>query len=322
VAIRKLKLRVTSGHAHKPLNEVLAGWLTEALGRPVSKAKARKLLIAGAVFVDRRRITIPSQILSASSTIEASVDVLKLFGDSASRDKAFELNTDRILFEDEDLIVVDKPAGLPTHATQDESRDNLFAAVGRFLSRRDGDEPYLGVHQRLDRDTSGVVLFTKTKRVNAAIAKSFSEHAVSKIYHAITHAPRPDLRRKLKREWTIKNHLGKISSSGKRSRYGTVRSDGQFAETAFRVIEAHSGGAWIEAIPRTGRTHQIRVHLSEYGLPIIGDDLYGVGEHAAAHRLMLHAVQLVFRHPIATHEVVVKSELPIDFKRCLREITL
>jgi 23S rRNA pseudouridine1911/1915/1917 synthase len=315
VAITKLKLIANGGHAAKRLNEALADWLTEELKRPVSKAKARKLIIAGAVYVNNRRVIIASQRFSPGAALEARVDLAKLFGDSTSRDREFELTADRILFEDEDLIVIDKPPGLPAQPTLDESRNSLFAAAGRFFSRRDEiAKPYVGVHQRLDRDTSGVVLFTKSRRVNAAVAKSFSSHLAIKTYNAIT-IFRPDI----EREWTIKNYLAKTSSKSKRSRYGAVRSDGDFAETSFRVIAERPGGVWVEAIPKTGRTHQIRVHLSEYGLPILGDDLYGADDGLAP-RLMLHAVQLRLPHPLTGRELSINSPLPADFKQCLRRV--
>jgi len=318
VAIRKLKLIATSAQASKRLNTALADWLTDELERPVSKAKARKLIIAGAVYLNGRRVTIPSQCLSSGAAIEAHVDVAKLFDDSTSRDQQFELTRDRILFEDEDLIFIDKPPGLPAHPTVDESRDSLFAAVSRFLAKRQRvAKPYLGVHHRLDRDTSGVVLFTKSSRVNAAVARSFSDHEVIKTYQAIT-IYRPNLKRK----WTVKNFLEKATPKSKRSRYTSVRSGGDFAETSFRVITDHPRGLLVEAMPKTGRTHQIRVHLSEYGLPILGDDLYGGGDSpdALAPRLMLHAVQLVLPHPITGHAASVSSPLPADFKRCLKSI--
>jgi RluA family pseudouridine synthase len=250
--------------------------------------------------------------------IEAHIDLPKLFEDSTSRDTKFELTKDRVLFEDEDLIVVDKPAGLPTHPTADEARDNLFAAVHRFLSRRDGiAEPYLGIHQRLDRDTSGVVLFTKSKRVNAAVGEMFSSHKAVKVYQALTVATR----KKLPEEWTIKNYLGKVASKSKRAKYGAVKMDGDLAETFFRVIGEYPRGVWIEAIPKTGRTHQIRVHLAEYGLPILGDDLYGAADDRAP-RLMLHAAELRFPNPMTGRELSVKSKLPEDFQECLREIRI
>jgi 23S rRNA pseudouridine1911/1915/1917 synthase len=313
LTVTKLQLITTPDQARKRLDDVLTEWLTQAFDRPVSKAKARKLLMAGVVRLDGRITRIASLTVSPRSTIEVRIDLAKLFGDSASRDRSFELTAGRILFEDEDLIVVDKPAGLPTHSTADEARDNLVAAVTRFLVKRDG-AARLGIHQRLDRDTSGVVLFTKSKRANPAVGKIFSNHEGIKIYQALT-VSRP----KLKAEWTIKNYLGKIASKSKRASYGAVESGGVYAETSFRVISRHRSGNWIEAIPKTGRTHQIRVHLSEYGLPILGDDLYGPA--VSASRLMLHAGQLIFPHPITGADMSVRSPLPDDFERCLARIS-
>jgi 23S rRNA pseudouridine1911/1915/1917 synthase len=322
VPIQKVKLTTTGEHATKRLDHVLSDWLPEVLGRPVAKAKGRKLIMAGAVYVNGRPVRIPSKILPAGATIEAHIDLEKLFADLTSRDKKFELTADRILFEDEDLIVIDKPAGLPAQPTLDQARDNLFAAVNRFLSKREGVvKPYVGVHQRLDRDTSGVVLFTKSERVNAAVAEIFSHHRGRKIYQALT-VPRPKSgpRSRLEKEWTIRNYLGKVSTKSKRARYGAVDSGGALAETFFRVIaEYPRRGMRIEAIPKTGRTHQIRVHLSEYGLPILGDDLYG-SDNRLATRLMLHAAQLIFPHPITKREICVKSPLPADFEECLNRI--
>jgi 23S rRNA pseudouridine1911/1915/1917 synthase len=320
LAITTLKLVAIDAHAKKPLNEALADWLMETLDRPVSRAKARKLIIAGAVFANGRRVTIPSQRFSSGTTIEARIDLAKLFDDSTSCDREFELTEGRILFEDEDLIFIDKPPGLPAQPTLDETRDSLFAALGRYLAKRERiAKPYVGVHHRLDRDTSGVVFFTKSRRVNASVAASFSDHRVIKVYQAITVSRPLD-----NKEWTVRNYLGRIPSKSKRSRYAAVRSAGDFAETSFRVIEGYARGLWVEAKPKTGRTHQIRVHLSEYGLPILGDDLYGAGNAAErnglAPRLMLHAVQVALPHPITGRELSVSSPLPGDFGVCLEAI--
>jgi RluA family pseudouridine synthase len=267
--------------------------------------------MAGAVLVNGRRTRLASMVLKAGVTVEAHVDPAKLFEDLTSRDKRFELTPERILFEDDDLIVVDKPPGLPSQPTLDETRDHLLAAVTRFLEKRGGQKPYVGVHHRLDRDTSGVVLFTKSRRVNAAVADAFSRHKVVKVYQALTVAGSS------KGEWTIRNHLGKVSSKAKRAKYGAVQSGGELAETSFRLIEKRQRGNWIEAMPKTGRTHQIRVHLTECGLPILGDDLYGV---EGSGRLMLHASELRFPHPVSGLEISVKSPLPGDFKESLNRM--
>jgi 23S rRNA pseudouridine1911/1915/1917 synthase len=313
MAIRKLKLVATGEHAGKRLDLVLGDWLPDALGRKVSKAKGRKLIMAGAVSVNGSRIRNAGAVLGTGTTVEAYVDPARLFDNSTSRDRKFEVAAERILYEDDDLIVIDKPAGLPVHPTVDPGRDSVFAAVRRFLEKRDGGDPYIGVHHRLDRDTSGIVLFTKSRRVNAAVSDAFSRHQVVKVYQALSVAVRST---KLQKEWTIRNTIGKVSTNTKRARFGAVHSGGEPAETSFRIVEHHRRAVWIEAIPKTGRTHQIRVHLSEYGLPILGDDLYGGEERAS--RLMLHASRLTFPHPITGREILVTSPLPDDFKRCVR----
>ena len=283
--------------------------------------------MAGAVRLNGRPVRNASKTLAPGITIEAAVDLDKLFADSTTRDKKFELTAAHILFEDDDLIIIDKPPGLPSHPTVDKARDNLVSALTRFLSKRDGiAKPYVGVHHRLDRDTSGVVLFTKSARVNSAVAASFSNHQMLKSYQALTMPRRaPGLRNRLQKQWTVKNRLGKLGSKSKRVRYGPVDSDGAVAETSFHVIADYPRGVWIEAVPKTGRTHQIRVHLAGSGLPILGDDLYGPDGFSepiasSAPRLMLHAAELRLPHPITKREICVKSPLPVDFKECLERL--
>ncbi|HET9129526.1 MAG TPA: RluA family pseudouridine synthase [Terriglobia bacterium] len=317
MSIRKLRFIANRIDTAQRVDLILADWLPQELGRPVSKAKGRKLIMAGAVRINGRPVRNAAQSVIPGATIEAFVDTGKLFDDATSRDKTFELSPDRILLEDEDLIIIDKPPGLPSQPTVDESRDSLLAALRRFLSHRDDVEtPYIGVHHRLDRDTSGIVMFTKTRRVNAKVGELFSKHRVIKTYQALT-VPQ----RKLQSRWTVKNYLGKISARSRPSRYGAVESDGEFAETAFKVIETYSAGLWIEAIPKTGRTHQIRVHLAEMGLPILGDGIYGSNSKIGlAPRLMLHAARLSFPHPATGIETSVESPLPADFRKCLDRI--
>ncbi len=315
--IKKYSLHTTQKQQGQRLDQALAEWLPEALKKPVSKGKVRKLVVAGAVYLNGRRVRIASKELMARVKIDVYIDARKLFEeDGRARDRAFEMTQDRVLFEDAYLIVVNKPAGLPTQPTLDEARDNLFASVKKFIAARDQvTDPYLALHHRLDRDTSGVLLFAKAKEANAGVAKIFSEHLARKVYQAIVALPP---RKTPLPEWTVRDYLGKLPGAGKQAKYGAVKSGGDAAHTDFRVLELLRDAAWIEAKPLTGRTHQIRVHLSEAGFSILGDSLYADSRVARlAPRLMLHAVSLTFPHPVHKTEVSVQCLPPEDFQKCL-----
>ena len=311
MALRKLALKTTKEHQGKRLDQVLAEWLPLALAQPMSKGKVRKLIVAGAVYLNGKRVRIASKELQPNAKVEAYVDMSKLNTDGPAQDLVFEMSEKYILFEDDYLIAVNKPPGLPTQPTLDEARNNLYASLKKFMTRRD-PKAYVGLHHRLDRDTSGVVLFTKRTDINAGVAELFSSHLAVKTYNAISirEGALPP------KEWTIKNYLAK--SREKKSIVKSVHSGGDFAQTDFRLLEVCPGGLWIEARPKTGRTHQIRVHLAEAGLPIRGDATYGRREVAT--RLMLHAVNLTFPHPITKVLTSIQSPLPEDFQECLSQI--
>ena len=311
------------------LDQVLAAWLPQVLGGPVSRGKVRKLIIAGAVYLNRKRVRIASKTLQAGARLEVFIDAEKLAQGGPLPDRVFRMTEAHVLFEDEFLIVVNKPAGLPTQPTLDEARDNLFAGVKRFLTERTrrapGGAPYVGLHHRLDRDTSGVVLFTKKTEANGGVADVFSKHRALKVYQALV-LPTDLTVPACEDIFSVENFLGKDStSSGKRARFTAVRSGGDFAKTGFTVLERFSAGALlIEARPLTGRTHQIRVHLAGLNLPILGDAHYGgKASLEAAYkvpRMMLHAARLTFPHPIHNNEVTVNSPLPEDFNACLHRL--
>lgn len=229
----------------------------------------------------------------------------------------------RILFEDEWLVVVDKPAGLPTQPTLDAARPSVVSVLKAFLTKRDGGDPYLGLHHRLDRDTSGVLLFTKDAKANAGVGAMFAEKTAQKTYQALALAGAG-----CADAWEVKNYLGIVGRVRKANKFGAVRSGGDPAQTMFRLVERFGSVAVIEASPRTGRTHQIRVHLSEDGHPILGDELYGgpllvrlaAGASLRVSRVMLHASALQFRHPVTQTELTVRSPLPADFSGCVERL--
>lgn len=319
MALKKVTFQTLPLDGGKRIDQVLAERLPELLKGPVSKGKARKLLVAGAVYLNGRRLRIASKTVIEGAKVDVFIDFEKLAESGPSQDQVFQMSADHILFEDEYLIAVNKPPGLPTQPTLDEARDNLFAALKKFLAQRDHNpQAYVGLHHRLDRDTSGVVLFTKSTEANAGVSELFSKHIAQKTYNAISMSTSSH---SISESWKVENYLGKDRESrGKRSKFTEVRTGGDYALTEFRLLEQLQGGnCWIEAKPKTGRTHQIRVHLSEGGLPIVGDPVYGQAQRDGQ-RLLLHAVSLTFPHPIHKNLISVQSPLPEDFVQCLRRL--
>jgi 23S rRNA (cytosine1962-C5)-methyltransferase len=213
-----------------------------------------------------------------------------------------------VLHQDEDLLVIDKPFGMATHAP---SPDRPNDAVGRLTTwfRERGEDPYLGVHQRLDRDTSGVLLFTRRTAANGAIAKQFEGRSVKKGYVAA-------VRGKLPPEGVLTHDLAeepggtmRVVPKGQRGGARTVR-----AITRFRILTREGGRVLVACFPETGRTHQLRVQLAAVGVPIVGDVLYGGQPNG---RLLLHAHSLDLVHP-SGKKAHFEAPIPADFEAWLR----
>lgn len=199
------------------------------------------------------------------------------------------------LFSDDDLLVLDKPAGLAVHAGT-RTDDDLDRLLSRFVDA-EGERPVL-VH-RLDKDTSGLLVAARRGREAARLGRAFASRAVEKTYVAVV-AGVPD-----PAESTIALPLKKIETprGGRMVAVAPDDPDGLSAETLCRVVEIRDGGraALVALSPHTGRQHQLRAHLSEIGHPILGDRLYG--RAASAPRLMLHALRLVLPSPAGAPRV-------------------
>lgn len=309
-------MKVGPGEEGRRLDDVVAAWIATRLGRAEPRSAVRRFIMAGAISVGGRPARRPGLLLVQGALLE-----LRVRPEALERERTPPQGSPallRILYEDDALLAVDKPAGLPTVPTADPRRPHLVGLVKDLLARRAGgsappeDEPYLGVHQRLDRDTSGIVLFARDRAANKGLAEAFAAHAVLKTYRALTR------RRKAAppRSWTVENRLGP-AGRGKGPRIASLPAGGQVAETEFQVLEVFSSGLLVEAHPRTGRKHQIRVHLAEAGLPILGDILYGGSRAGGASRVMLHAARLCFVHPLSGHDIVIESPDPEDFRQVL-----
>jgi 23S rRNA (cytosine1962-C5)-methyltransferase len=212
-----------------------------------------------------------------------------------------------IVHEDADLIVVDKPRGVPTHPPEKGRIDDVHTRLTQYLTERDGAAPYLGIHQRLDSETSGTLLFTRRREVNPMIAAQFEQRTVRKTYVAVTTG-------KLRDRGELRHRL--VAGQG-----GTMRAldphaaAGQEAVTRYRVLGRAEDRTLVELAPETGRTHQLRVQLAAIGCPIAGDLRYG---GAPAPRLLLHAAALSLRHPHDNKERTFRAERPPNFDAWLR----
>jgi 23S rRNA (cytosine1962-C5)-methyltransferase len=200
-----------------------------------------------------------------------------------------------ICFEDDHLLVVNKPAGVNTHAPSPHAGEGVF----EWLRDREPRWETLAIIHRLDKETSGIMVFAKTVEANRSLTQQFEERRVKKTYVFLTDGAVP------RAEFTVKSTLVR---TGEKYVSRPAHAGGVEAETNFRVSRKYGGHTLVEAQPLTGRTHQIRVHAADAKMSICGDRLYG---GPRARRLCLHAHCLQFAHP-TTHQPLV-FEAPFDF---------
>lgn len=194
----------------------------------------------------------------------------------------------RIVFEDDSLIVVDKPAGLLTMATATERSNTLYAMIRLRLNRKKPPEKLFIVH-RLDREASGLLVFAKTIDGKERLQNQFKDHSAGRQYVAVSEGRVPT------DEFTIRSYLAENTAYRV---YSTPNKKvGKLAVTHVRVLKRNPKTTLLEVRLETGRKHQIRVHLSERGYPIVGDKTYGSGWNPVR-RLALHGARLDFKHPV------------------------
>jgi 23S rRNA pseudouridine1911/1915/1917 synthase len=218
-----------------------------------------------------------------------------------------------ILYEDDDLLAVDKPAGITVHPAPGHPAHTLVNAIlSHFPHLADiSDSLRPGVVHRLDKDTSGVMLVAKNSRAQADLAQQFKSHSVSKAYLVL-------VKGKLEPEnGVIEADIGRDPRNRKRM---AVVAQGREARTEYSVIKYVGDYTLLEVRPETGRTHQIRVHLSAIGYPVVGDKVYGVKSPFLSRQFM-HASRLGFKLPSSGEYVEFKSELPPDLEQALKDIS-
>jgi len=268
-----------------------------------SRTQARALIGIGAAWVNGARV----QVLSRPVRNGDSVLVYK--GREGWR-MFYEADSAAVLFEDDWLLVYCKESGIPTQGIFCDNYNNLYAGLLRLLKRRGTRGAYLGLHHRLDLDTSGAVLFAKNRQANRSIHYQFKNRAVEKSYLVLA-GGRPDFN---ERECSAP-----IAKKNGKYRCG-IDGAGKTAQTFFQKLHDFDGYSLLRARPHTGRTHQIRLHLAALGHPVLGDQLYGGS--TCARRTMLHAETLCFTHPHSRTVLQVHAPLPADMLELLGDFRL
>jgi 23S rRNA pseudouridine1911/1915/1917 synthase len=231
-----------------------------------------------------------------------------------------------IAYEDEHLIVIDKPAGLVVHPAAGNFDGTLVNALlhhcAGSLSGIGGVERP-GIVHRIDKDTSGLIVAAKTDPAHVGLAAQFAKHSIERRYKAIVSGrPNPS-------EGTVTTFLARSSTNRKKI---AVVSDGRGkrAVTHFRTLQRLSGAALVECSLETGRTHQVRVHMASLGHPLLGDQTYGrprpehreVLNRLSFNRQALHAAELGFIHPVTSAALRFSSEIPFDMQQLFSELVV
>jgi len=237
-----------------------------------------------------------------------------------------------ILYEDGDLIAVNKPAGMTVHAGAGVRSGTLVNALLHRFERLSGvgGELRPGIVHRLDRFTSGVLLVAKNDRAHRALAAQFQKRQVEKTYVAIVHGGFQKALRRGRtvesggKRWTrLEMPLGR--SPRARVKMGP-RREGRSAQTDFRVLSQVQDFSFLEVKIATGRTHQIRAHLAAVGRPVLGDRLYGAQASTAGlgvpERFYLHALRAGFAHPAGGRAMEIEAPLPAEFRKVLQTLGL
>jgi 23S rRNA pseudouridine1911/1915/1917 synthase len=310
---RQVRLAVAPEDAGQRLDRFLGAHLAE-----LSRTRLQELIDRGQVRVDgvaRKR----SYHVEAGETLIVEIPAPR---PSVAKPEAIPLE---ILYEDDDVVVVNKPAGLVVHpgagvksGTLVNALLHLYGTGGKLSSA--GGELRPGIVHRLDKETSGALLVARNDAAHRALAEQFAARQIEKTYIALLHGK-------------ISGESGRIElpvarDLHRRTRMTTRRREGRAARTDWRLLLRLPGFSLVEASLHTGRTHQIRVHFSALGHPVVGDTLYGtprqpkVGAKSLEplERNFLHAARLRFLHPRSKKQIEVRAPLPRELEGFLRSV--
>jgi len=272
----------------------------------LSFSRAKEVIAAGQVDLEGRTATDPGQWVSAQAKIAWRRD--------RPRRRQYEVE---IVYVAGEVVVVEKPAGLLTQPTSSGEKETVIGLLSDRLGRREGKRPFLAVVHRLDKETSGLLVFARSLPAQRALQEELKERALTRQYLALV-------------EGAVRGEAGTfdraLAGDGVHEKRHVVRRDetGRAAVTHWQVRERLAGATWLEVSLETGRTHQIRIHFSAAGNPVVGEWVYrpsgGAPPPIAFGRLALHAARLAFVHPGTGERRVFESALPADLVALLARL--
>ncbi len=286
-----------------------------------SRSQVERWIEQGAVSVNGKIIVKPAYKLGSGDTM-----VITLPPERPTTLEPLDLPLD-LIFEDRHLLVVNKPAGLSMHPGAGNTKYTLANAIVQHVGRTQlavGESDRPGIVHRLDKDTTGIVVVAKSTPILAALSKQFAERTAGRSYSALLFST-PRAVRPIQRaeQGEVNAPIGRHPTQ---RRLMAISEHGRSAVTQWRVIERFCYGTLVECKLKTGRTHQIRVHMQSIGCPVIGDQVYGdfsnlpQGLREAADRFgrqALHAATLSFTHPVTKERLSFSAPLPTDFEHLL-----
>jgi 23S rRNA pseudouridine1911/1915/1917 synthase len=302
-----------SGNNVLIINESSSGRLDHVLNNHVeglSRSRLQKLIREGRVWVNGVLTTKPSFKLDGTETIE-----LQIPPQNPTRLEAESIPLD-ILFENEDLLVINKPAGMVVHPSAGHDKGTLVHAVLAHVPGIEGigGEQRPGVVHRLDKDTSGIILMAKNDSTFQKLQKQFTERTVNKTYIALVDGrpPTPTGR--------IEASIGRDPAHRKKMAV-VSRDKGREAVSLYQTLEEFTQHTLLEVHPITGRTHQIRLHLSFIGCPVVGDRIYGRKKSSIdLNRHFLHASRIEIKVPGMRESVLFQAPLAEDLEEVVESL--
>ena len=288
-------------------NKRIDAYLSEKL-EDTSRVAIQRLITNGKVLVNGKIIK-PSYKIQAGDKIEVEEEIpveVSL--------KAQEIPLD-IIYEDNDIIIVNKPKGMvvhPANGNPDGTLVNAIMAICKDSLSGIGGEIRPGIVHRLDKDTSGIIIVAKNDKAHINLSEQIKNHKVKKTYIALVRGIVKE------NEATINMPIGRSEKDRKKM---AVTKKGKEAITHFKVLQRYDNYTLLQVNIETGRTHQIRVHLSQIGYPIVGDEVYSNGKNEwNVKGQCLHAKSLEFTHPITGEKMYLEAKLPEYFENMLKDL--